>query len=135
MKLFFSGYFLFCLLSGIAAQKKFYTCHEVTADEFHAWQQGFKNLLVIDIRSKEEFDESHIPRAKWVFGDSALISVSDTLDADQLILIYDNSDFESIDACLLLASRGKLSVFHLKDGFDEWKKLGYVTENSKKLNH
>lgn len=126
---------LLCWISlAVSAQKSFYTCHEVTADEFHAWQQAYANFLVIDIRGKEDYEMGHIPRAMWLSGDSALLSVCDTLDADQPILIYDQSDFESIDACLLMASRGKRQVFHLKSGYDMWKTLGYFAEYSKKQN-
>ena len=122
------------LLSGnmlyVSGQKQFYTCHEITIDEFDAWYDAFIPIIVLDIRTKADYEAGHIPGAIWVFGDSAMISISDTLDADQKIIIYDTSGNESIDACLLLASKGKKSVYEVKGGFETWQKFGHLVEKS-----
>ena len=123
---------LCCNLLDVSAQKTFYTCKEITVDELHAKLEAFPNLVIIDIRSKEEFFTKHIPHANWVPDDSSLIAYCDTLDVDQDVFIYDNSDNESIDACLLLSSKGKRSVFHIKGGYEEWEQVGYLEEKSKK---
>ena len=129
---------LILLLSGnivhLFAQGKFYTCHEVTADEFHAWSQAFLPVVILDVRDKEAFRRKHIPRAIWAPTDSVLISISDTLDAEQMIFIYDDYGNESLDACLLLASKGKKSVYHVRNGFFEWNNLGYPVEELNKKN-
>ena len=113
-----------------SAQKTFYTCHEISVDEFYAWHEALSPIVVIDIRTKTEYLDKHIKNAIWAPSDSAIISMSDTLDADQKIIIYDTSGNESLDACLLLASKGKQSVFHVKDGFEEWEKLGHLVEKT-----
>jgi rhodanese-related sulfurtransferase len=130
--------FICLILSGnlldISAQKKFFTCYEISVDEFHALQEAFPQIIVLDVRSKTEYLDKHIPWATWVPSDSALISMSDTIDADQKVIIYDDSGDESIDACLLLASKGKRSVYHVKGGFEVWEKLGYRVKKAKPKN-
>lgn len=114
-----------------SAQKKFYTCHEITADEAHAWCTSFPQIIILDIRPDSDYLNKHIPRAIWVPNDSILIAMSDTIDEDQTVIVYDKSGDESIDACLLLASKGKNKVFHIKDGFNRWEELGYLVKKSK----
>lgn len=122
------------IISSLHAQKKFHICHEITADEFHAWYQAIPQVIIFDIRVDSAFILKHIPGAISVTSDSLLICISDTLDADQKIIVYDDVGNESIDACLLLASRGKSSVYHLKDGFFEWARLNFPIEDSRRKN-
>ena len=132
-KVWFVSFILCGNLMNGQAQIKFFTCHEISVDEFHAWHEAFPQLVVLDIRPKTDYLDKHIPRAIWVSGDSDLISMSDTIDADQKVVIYDKYGDESIDACLLLASKGKHAVFQAKGGFDEWERLGYPVEKTRPL--
>jgi rhodanese-related sulfurtransferase len=116
----------FLLISGsVFSQKKFHTCHEISVDEFHALNQTHPDIFVIDIRSEEDFIRNHIKGAVRIRNDSALRAVSKILDADQFVLVYDDQGDTSIDACLLMASEGLVSVYHLKGGIRQWIYLGF----------
>jgi rhodanese-related sulfurtransferase len=129
MKTFLSIFIISVFVVSLHAQKKFYTCHEITADEFHAWYLSVPNIIIFDIRDDSAFLKKHIPNAISAKTDSLLVSLSDTLDADQKIIVYDQQGDESVDACLLLAARGKNSVYHLKGGLLEWERLNFSIKN------
>ena len=119
-------FFSFLFVSGnVFSQKKFHTCHEISADEFNALNQAHPEFFVVDIRSETDFIKNHISGAVHIPNDSILRTVTKTLDADQFVLVYDDQGDISVDACLLMASEGLVSVYHLRGGIRQWIQLGF----------
>ena len=61
----------------------------ITAEEAKALMDSEKNYIILDTRTQEEYDESHIPGAILIPYDEILEKAEGILtDKDQLILVY-----------------------------------------------
>jgi rhodanese-related sulfurtransferase len=90
---------------------------------------GEPALTIIDIRSRREFNHSHImgainlPTAELV--DRALMSLELVRD----IYVYGDTDEEAAAAAAELRSAGFLNVSEIQGGLPVWKAYGYPTES------
>lgn len=94
----------------------------LTPDEFAEHIKN-KNVQLIDVRMKSEFDQGHIEGAKNFhiyekeFQDSIL-----TLDKEQPVYLYCKAGSRSEEASLELKKLGFKKVYDLKGGFSAWDK-------------
>lgn len=82
--------------------------------------EEWKNILVIDTRSADQYDAEHIPGAiniDW----RALLGQRNELPTDQTLLLYCNSGTLSAQAGFALRVSGMNNVKILQGGFNEWK--------------
>jgi rhodanese-related sulfurtransferase len=78
------------------------------------------DVVVLDVREKEDFDQGHIPGAKNLPKEEW--NTASSLDKDKLYLIYCYSHVCHLaaEAAHNLASRG-FAVMEIDGGFEEWK--------------
>lgn len=97
----------------------------VNADEFEQMIEDMDNVMCIDVRTSEEYNEGHI------FG-SVNIDVKkenfaeladETLDKNKKIAVYCRSGKRSRTAARILAKKG-YRVYNLDKGYLNWKELG-----------
>jgi rhodanese-related sulfurtransferase len=90
----------------------------VTAVELAEWLRDSKaGLRIIDVRSAEEFDEYHIPRAENV----PLPSIGKTnFGRRETLVLYSDGGAHAAQAWVLLQSLGFTNVFFLRGGLGEW---------------
>ena len=82
--------------------------------------QGKSDYRVIDLRSKEEYDQYHIPGAETV----PLAELPDyALERNEKIVLYSEGGIHSAQAWFLLKAMGFKSVYMLFGGLDDWKDL------------
>jgi rhodanese-related sulfurtransferase len=84
-----------------------------------------KNCQIIDIRSKEDFEKSHISRAKHTSieqlkSDSSLQKYK----TDSIVIVCDNG-MASKKAGALLKSQGFEKVFAIEGGINQWRKENF----------
>jgi rhodanese-related sulfurtransferase len=101
----------------------------VSLSEAHNLINTNKDLIVIDVSSVADFNNSHMLCARnypWngstVTGIGALTPYK-TND----ILVYDRTGAASDNAADYLASQGFISVYYMTDGLDDWMAAGYET--------
>lgn len=107
-------------------QKKLYK-EEITAlQTFDLKNQGF---IIIDVRSKKEYDYSHIPGALWipvyfdkfgkrVFNKSFVEQVQNVLEKkDRETILISKRDDRSRFAANILAEEGFSNIYIVLDGF------------------
>ena len=84
-----------------------------------------RNVVVIDVRTPEEFIIGHLPRAKNIdFYDVAFIDSLALLPKDATIVVYSRAGNRSTEAALILESLGYSRTFNMLAGFLAWKNEG-----------
>ncbi len=99
---------------------------DVTPDEAAALMKGKPGVLVIDVRTPDEFAEGHIPGAKNVdfLGDDFEKHLA-ALPVDRPLLVHCAAGNRSSKAVVKIAALQKSAqIFHLKSGFNGWKAAG-----------
>ena len=84
-----------------------------------------KTLLIIDVRTKEEYDREHFPKAKLInFFESDFEKKLKGLDKDKAYLLHCQSGGRSRGALKKMRALGFKEVYHLDGGILAWKKSG-----------
>jgi len=83
-----------------------------------------KDLLVIDVRTQEEFAEGHIAGARNVNFNSPTFAAQMKAFADKKILVHCASGGRSTRALEALSGISFEKVYHLNKGFNAWVEAG-----------
>ena len=110
-----------------APEAKVATVREVTPDEAEKLLKDNPKVIVLDVRTPEEFAKGHIPGAKNVdfLGDD-FAKGAKGLDPQTPILVHCAAGGRSTQA--LDSLKDKTVVYHLKAGFKAWEKAGKPVE-------
>ena len=103
---------------------------DVTPDEAALLMKGKAPVLVVDVRTPDEFAEGHIPGAKNVdfLGDDFEKQLA-ALPMDRPLIVHCAAGNRSSKAVAKLAALQKSAqIFHLKSGFHGWKAAGKPIE-------
>ena len=100
------------LLLGAAALKS-YAIEKLKNDD--------KGCL-LDVRSEEEFEESHIPNAKLlnIRNPQSFIDGLEKMDKSLNYYVYCHSGVRSVQACQIMKTFGYENLFNLLGGISEW---------------
>lgn len=101
---------------------------DVSSKEFRERMED-DYVVVLDVRTKQEHDNGKIPG-------SVLIDVTQKefkekisqLDKEKTYLVYCRSGSRSRHAVKFMQDEGIQNIYHLKNGFNEWKTEGYEIE-------
>ena len=94
----------------------------VTSDELIERLKKDKNSYLLDVRTADEFEDSHIP-------DSKLLNIRDPqlfmdgiqkLDKTKNYYVYCHSGVRSFQACQIMKSFGFENLYNLLGGISEW---------------
>lgn len=97
--------------------------HLLTPKEVVSKRDNTPNLLILDVRTPEEFAAGHIEGAQLVnWNDPGFEQRIAALDKSQPTLVYCAVGGRSGKAYSKLKQLGFLQVFDMKGGFDAWKK-------------
>ena len=115
---FLFTFLLLCLTGCTAAAEIGYTqIDQETAKEMMAMDG---TQIVVDVRTREEYDEGHIPGAICIPNESIGCDSPEALpDYDQIILIYCRSGNRSKQAAQKLASMGYTNIYEF-GGINTW---------------
>ncbi len=95
-----------------------YSDGTITLEQLGDTQQ---DILFIDSRSREQFDEAHIPGAvhiEW----REILTRRDEVPSDKPVVFYCNTGTLSAKAQFILRLAGRENVKVLHGGFDAWKR-------------
>jgi rhodanese-related sulfurtransferase len=123
--LFFSFFFLLTAFN--AAQAQFVT---VTPEEA-AVKMKKKRTVVLDVRTKEEFAQGHLPRAVNidVLDSTNFVQQIQTLNKRKQYVVYCRSGKRSLKASELLTINQFKHIYNMEGGILAWKG---VLQNEKK---
>ena len=89
------------------------------------YKEKSKKLIIIDVRTKDEYKKSHLTNSKLIdFFDSNFEDKIKNLDKKTPYLVHCQSGGRSMKAFKLMQSLGFKKVYHLDGGMLTWKKLG-----------
>lgn len=113
-------FFVYCLLFlffvSSCAQSKTKPITELSQNEF-------KDVILLDVRTPEEFNKGHIDKAvniNWF--DSNFAEQVESIDKDETIYVYCKMGGRSAKAAHLLDSLGFKKVIDLTGGYDAYSK-------------
>ena len=95
----------------------------ISPQEAHKLLQNPKNITLLDVRSKEEFEKDHIrgaihiPREVWDISNSYV-------NSERITIVYSERGERSVEASRILAKRG-FKVLNLEGGVVFWIRAGY----------
>lgn len=101
------------------------TTTTVNVEEFEKQTADSVHIFILDVRSRQEYEEGHIPGAILInlqdsdFGKQCMKKIP----ADKTVGVYCRSGFRSKTASKILNEAG-YNVIHLHDGYNAWKEAG-----------
>lgn len=97
-------------------------CENLNADQANAWLREHPETQVVDVRSKDEFDDGALPRAVNIsIGDEAFDSKVGSLDKAKPVLVYCAGGFRSRKAVARMKQIGFKNIQHIHRGYMSWK--------------
>ena len=94
----------------------------ITSDEIIERLKTDKNSCLIDVRTDEEFEYSHIPDSKLlnIRDPQLFIDSIEMLDKTKNYYVYCHSGVRSVQACQIMKSFGFENLYNLLGGISEW---------------
>jgi rhodanese-related sulfurtransferase len=90
----------------------------VTAIELARWiRERRRTLRIIDVRSKKEYDEYHVPTAERIPVDSLTRA---RFEPGETIVLYSEGGAHAAQGWVFLRAIGQEKVFFLRGGLNEW---------------
>ena len=123
--LVFSLSFCVSCKEGIAQEEE--TIEMVTPDEAEKLSK-MKDVKLLDVRTKEEFNEGHIANAQNLVYDENFSEKIGKLDKEKPVIVYCKSGGRSEKCAQILKDSGFVKVYDIKGGITEWKFEGKNTE-------
>ncbi len=77
------------------------------------------NINIIDLRSVEKYNNSHIPGSLNVPSDKLLLRPYDYINKDNKYYLYCQHGFTSRNVCIILSKLG-FNVVNIDGGFENW---------------
>ena len=110
----------FLILSGCGTQQAANGYQQITMDEAITLMEEEKDSIILDVRTQEEYSESHIPGAVNVPNETiGTDEIPELPDKEQLILVYCRSGNRSKQASEKLAALGYTNVKEF-GGINDW---------------
>ena len=107
----------------ISAKASKFAAKDVTVEEADKLIAGIPELIVLDVRTPEEFEHEHIKGAVNVnLFDSNFLKLVSDLDQSKPLLVHCASGRRSVSALTKMAGKTKFpAIYHMHDGFNGWK--------------
>ncbi len=103
----------------------------VTTDEAQKLLKEDPKIIVLDVRTADEFKAGHISGAKNIDVMSPDFAKQiATLDKSQTYLIHCAAGGRSVRACTVPEVQQLRSLYHMKEGFKAWEKSGKPVEKT-----
>jgi len=121
---FLSVLLLMLLLTGCAAapqeQEQAQSYRQIGMDEAVALMQNEDDYIILDVRTREEFEQRHIPGAILIPNETiGNEEIPELPDKDQLILVYCRSGNRSKQASEKLVKLGYTNIVEF-GGINDW---------------
>ena len=93
----------------------------ISSQQLSGYLSGEENLVLLDIRTEDEYEAGHIQGAQWLPRGTLEYSIQELVqDSDARIILYCNSGGRSALATLTLQDIGYTNVVDLEGGFKAW---------------
>lgn len=111
---------LILILTGCSASKPEAAYKQLSASEAMDLMESEKDYIILDVRTIEEYNESHIPNAICIPNETiGTEKPSELPDKDQLIFVYCRSGNRSKQAAEKLVKLGYTNIIEI-GGINDW---------------
>lgn len=117
----FALFLFFTLTFSCSSPKSSPSTEDITVSQAKAMLEENKNLLVLDVRTPQEWAEGTIPNAiKINFYDNDFGDKINLLDSTKEVLVYCKKGGRSAKATAQLEEAGFNTIYNLTGGFDAY---------------
>jgi len=100
----------------------------ISCSEFFSILDTCNNAVVLDVRIYEEFVKDRIPGAVYAGEKEVLLDLVKDFDKNIPLLIYCEYGDRSETVMKILKKEGFSNLYHLKKGYEEWRKEGFPVD-------
>lgn len=100
------------------------------ADELKENIEKERKLVILDTRSRDEYNVSHLRGAKWIDYDGFTAEMVENIDRDAPVVVYCSVGYRSEKIGEKLRDMGFSNVKNLYGGIFDWKNKGNTVINS-----
>ncbi|TVM00827.1 MAG: rhodanese-like domain-containing protein [Candidatus Brocadia sp. WS118] len=86
-----------------------------------------KNVFILDVRTKEEYNEAHIKDANLIPVQELEQNIN-KIPKDKKVVVYCARGKRSANACAMLKDKGLKELYNVEGGINQWKSEGYPVE-------
>ena len=110
--------------------ERFPTVRHLTSAELASWLADTHRVqpLLLDVRTRVEFDVSHLPGARHVDPDIPAAQLVPTIPAGQPVVVYCSVGYRSADCATRLLKAGFTNVTNLEGSIFQWANEGRPIE-------
>jgi rhodanese-related sulfurtransferase len=102
---------------------------DISISEAEALLKSGQKIVVLDVRTPEEFADGHLPGATNLnFNAPGFKDVLGALNRDTTYLVHCQAGGRSARATAAMKELGFKSVLHMNEGFSEWEAAGKPVE-------
>lgn len=113
--------FLLLLVSWSACSQTSTTTYYQADNKVFAEKMKQENVVIIDVRTPEEYKAGHIPDATLInINDPEFAAKIDALDKKKTYLVYCAAGKRSSKASQVMSGKGFEQVYNLEGGFTNW---------------
>jgi rhodanese-related sulfurtransferase len=99
---------------------------DVTVEEAKSLVESNFSLIILDVRTREEYESGHIEGAILI-PVSELEDRLDEISKEDELLIYCRTGNRSFNSVNILKANGYTRIFHMNDGIIAWTQADYLT--------
>ena len=131
-----SGRLTWAQVNGMIANK-FPQVPQLSVPALHTWLANSHTVhpLLLDVRTKVEYDVSHLHHARWINTDQPVAQAMAGIKHDQPIVAYCSVGYRSSAYCARLMQDGFTDVHDLKGSIFQWANTGLPVYRDGKIAH
>lgn len=105
----------------------------LTPSELAAWLADTNRVapVLLDVRTRAEFDVSHLKGARWVDPEIKAAALLPTLPRDRPVVLYCSVGYRSADCATRLLRAGFTNVINLEGSLFQWANEGRPIESAR----
>jgi rhodanese-related sulfurtransferase len=112
-----------------SSQQTYIEYGNVTAQQANKLIQSKPSLVILDVRTKQEFENNHIENAINIPTDMIKDVICCSFSSSDDILLYSQTGKRSKMVMEILSDNAYIKVYNLKGGIKEWINARYKTIN------
>ena len=95
---------------------------DLSQEELSKKLENDDNAFLLDVRTQEEYDESHIPNSTLIDikNPKSFLEGIENLNKDLNYYVYCHSGVRSVQACQIMKTFGINNVYNLLGGISKW---------------
>ncbi|MFZ3066289.1 MAG: rhodanese-like domain-containing protein [Nitrospirota bacterium] len=100
---------------------------EISVEEAIKMLKGDENVILLDVRTQQEYYTEHVKGSKWIPLDQVSYRLQELDKKKAIFACFCRTGLRSFKACEFLKENGFEELYNVKGGIEAWKQAGYET--------